>query len=340
MAATRNSSVDIARGLGIALVVFGHNQIVLRGGEGGILFTLIFSFHVPLFFFLSGLFVRPTDAFPSVVASKADSLLKPFFVVLLSLGVALALIKARQGAFSFNWLSAYLEGVFFGVGATIVWNPLWFLPCLFLVSVLGYLVIKVCRSWAAIAAVAALSLLLGTAALGKAVLPWSADLAPLCLAFFLTGYVLRAQIVSMQFNGLWLALLFLAFLALNWYSPYVVDLNHRTYEAPLFSTLRALVGIFMCLQLSCLLSRHLLLAKWLSHIGVGSLFILLFHGICQGQVTHTAGRLFGNPWLGQVLGFIAGIAVPLLLLALVSRVKPLATLLLPRSRKRAFERVN
>jgi fucose 4-O-acetylase-like acetyltransferase len=334
MAAVRDSSIDIARGLGVALVVLGHNQIVLRHGEGGDLFTLIYAFHVPLFFFLSGLFVRPADAIAAFAGSKAESLLKPYFVVLFGVGIVLALNKIRQGQFSADWLLGYAQGVFYGVGATIEWNPLWFLPCLFLVSLLGFLVVKYGRSPAVIAMAAVVALVLGVILLERSVpLPWSADLVPLCLAFFLAGYGLRQRVVAMQFSPVWLALLVLAFAGLNWQSAAVVDLNHRVYEAPLLSTPRAFVGIFICLQLSCLLARYRLPAEGLAYIGSGSLFILIFHGVCQGQVAHTAGRLLGNPTAGHVLGFVAGIVVPLLLLALASRLKLLAILLLPRPRR-------
>ena len=67
MASDRNLTIDIAKGLAIALVVFGHNPFMMRNWGGG-LFLLIFSFHVPIFFFLSGLFVRAGDSVAGVIA--------------------------------------------------------------------------------------------------------------------------------------------------------------------------------------------------------------------------------------------------------------------------------
>lgn len=335
MPANRNSSVNIAKGLGIALVVFGHNQIVVQKGSNGLLFDLIFSFHVPLFFFLAGLFVRPADPLAAVLRSKADSLLKPYFVVLLVFGAVLTAARAWRGRASFTGVLDYLQGVLYGVGATISLMPLWFLPCLFLVSVLGFLALRFARSSLAIAAVAVLAWIVSSATLGQAVLPWSADLVPLCLAFFLAGYASRHIIASMSFRPLWFALLVLAFAALNWQSSAAVDLNLRLFEAPVLSTVRAFVGIGLCLQLSCFLTRYQTVAKGLAFVGTGSMFILLFHGLCQGQVSHTAGRLTGHPLIGNLLGFVAGIVVPLLFLALVQRSRPLAALLLPLRKKSA-----
>jgi fucose 4-O-acetylase-like acetyltransferase len=69
--ADRDRWVDVARGFGIALVVYGHTMRGLFGaniadGEGILLFVdrFIYAFHMPLFFFLSGLFLaaRPGES--------------------------------------------------------------------------------------------------------------------------------------------------------------------------------------------------------------------------------------------------------------------------------------
>lgn len=45
----RISYIDIAKGIGIFLVIWGH--IILNGPA----YNIIYAFHMPLFFFLSGL---------------------------------------------------------------------------------------------------------------------------------------------------------------------------------------------------------------------------------------------------------------------------------------------
>jgi polysaccharide biosynthesis protein PslL len=327
----RNSSVDIARCLGIVLVVLGHNQLVLRGGDSGLLFRTIFSFHVPLFFFLSGLFVKPGQGWARFVAGKADALLKPYLVVLLAWGLFLGATRLRQGSFSAAWLADYGQGLLYGVGASIAWTPLWFLPCLFLVCVLSYpLIRQPLPPWFGLLATAALWVL-GVALLGRGVaLPWSLDLVPLCATFFMAGHGLRSRVVGMRWRPAWALLAGAGFLGLNWGSNWVVDLNERVYEAPLVSTLRALLGIFVCLQIAVLLAASPHLARGLAFVGTGSLFILLFHGECQGRIGHFVERVTGEPLLACALGFAAGVVLPLLFLQVVLRQPLLALLLLPR----------
>lgn len=93
----RNATVDLARGIGIILIALGHNRLVLQ--DQGEAFRVIYSFHLPLFFFLTGLYLRDTDRLAASVMTRFDSLLKPYFVVLLTAALlrwAVLLIPGRQ----------------------------------------------------------------------------------------------------------------------------------------------------------------------------------------------------------------------------------------------------
>ena len=50
LAKQRDAVVDIAKGIGILLVVYGHLHNPIN--------TFIYAFHMPLFFFLSGFFIK------------------------------------------------------------------------------------------------------------------------------------------------------------------------------------------------------------------------------------------------------------------------------------------
>lgn len=72
-------SFDILKGVGILLVILGHIQIPYM------LKTVIYSFHMPLFFFVSGCFFRPISL-REFLNKKTRQLLIPwaffaFFVV-------------------------------------------------------------------------------------------------------------------------------------------------------------------------------------------------------------------------------------------------------------------
>lgn len=52
MIAERNHSIDVIKGWGILLVIVGH--ILLGSADQNVLRYIIYSFHMPLFFFISG----------------------------------------------------------------------------------------------------------------------------------------------------------------------------------------------------------------------------------------------------------------------------------------------
>jgi fucose 4-O-acetylase-like acetyltransferase len=124
----RLTHLDVAKGIGIMLVVFGHNWIVLD--QKGELFNVIYSFHIPLFFFLSGIFFNPNESLLSTMIAKADALLKPYFVTLIPVAIITYLVSTRPIPLqTMLWYIAY--------GSTIIlrWEPLWFMPNLFIISI-------------------------------------------------------------------------------------------------------------------------------------------------------------------------------------------------------------
>ncbi len=118
---------DYARGIGIILVILGHIQYISKG-----LRIFIVSFHMPLFFFLSGmlLFVRGEKdrSLREVFLKKARSMLYPYFVfsildIIIYIGYYC--LTGRDGGLS-TVISAVIQTLtFYG------YSVLWFLPTLF-----------------------------------------------------------------------------------------------------------------------------------------------------------------------------------------------------------------
>ncbi len=87
----RNEYIDYAKGIGILLVVYGHvivglNSVKLNISETTILElqkNIIYSFHMPLFFFLSGIFVfkslKTRNSF-NFILNKIKVLIYPLFI--------------------------------------------------------------------------------------------------------------------------------------------------------------------------------------------------------------------------------------------------------------------
>lgn len=130
----RDMTVDVLRGLGIIAVVAGHAW----SGTGWPPFSP-YSFHMPLFFFLSGLFFREEkfEAPVAFVLRNARTLLLPttiFFLV-----YALVCQAIRAAGFVKLWQPFSVWKVLFdqfgSASAYGFTSPYWFIPCLFFVRV-------------------------------------------------------------------------------------------------------------------------------------------------------------------------------------------------------------
>ena len=174
MVTYRNKTIDVAKGLGIILVVFGHNA--LANVE---IHSFIFSFHIPLFLLLSGIFFNPSQSFTQLILTKSDGLLKPYFLVVGVLG----LIKFIAGA----KLPLLIFSILYGNGSN-TWPPLWFLPYLFVLFLFAWFFINLIpsryanSSWLISILILVLfmlgyiSLKFSKHQLGTYGLPWSLDL--------------------------------------------------------------------------------------------------------------------------------------------------------------------
>ena len=107
----RDIRIDILKGIGIILVVWGHATAIL--------IKEICIFHMPLFFFLAGMFYHPKQGF---IQSRAKRLLIPFGEY--SLIFAVFYFSMGLQGIPLDKLSIHHIAAFDG--------PLWFLVALFL----------------------------------------------------------------------------------------------------------------------------------------------------------------------------------------------------------------
>lgn len=133
-------SFDILKGGGILLVILGHIQIPYM------LKTVIYSFHMPLFFFVSGCFFRPISL-REFFAKKTRQLLIPWAFFAFLLFAYLFVLKLNE---THNWAKAIslpvtsmFDGFLGDENSFILFHVIWFLICLFEVSFVYLLIHKI-----------------------------------------------------------------------------------------------------------------------------------------------------------------------------------------------------
>ena len=130
--------IDIAKGIGIVLVVMGHNDFELISPFAH---KLIYSFHMPMFFFMSGMFFKPDIPFWPFLRNRFNRVLRPFLAILLLIYFA----SISFSKISLVMATRRLIKAMYANGHYLDWVQLWFLPHLFAVSFFAFLFFKVMK---------------------------------------------------------------------------------------------------------------------------------------------------------------------------------------------------
>ena len=176
---TRQPYLDIAKGIGIILVVLGHIEI-------GAANTWIYSFDLPLFFFVSGICFHYRDDFKEFLVKRLRRCLIPYVVF----GIIIVLVEARTGYLYESGLKAN----FIRLIKQERYSTLWFLATLLLASIIFYWLVRICRKNTA--AVLIISLILSGIFVYLdqnhiRALYWNLDTAFIVLAFMAAGYFIK-----------------------------------------------------------------------------------------------------------------------------------------------------
>lgn len=271
----RNNTVDIAKGIGIFLVCLGHtteNEIVLKW---------LYSFHMPLFFFFSGVFHSQGKNYKEFLKKKAKGLLIPYFFFAVILFLFFLIISKTIG-FSKGEDLSILEnfiGIFIGTDikgiSQVSWGgQLWFLLALFLVSNIYYFIFNLKVKYKIILNIIFIYLNIFLSKYLNFYLPWCFLTVLMSINFYMMGNMLKENILKKEKNSnIWSIVFFIInLLALNYNIK--VDMWGNQYGNLLLFFVSAYSGIFFIVLL---VKNIIKKSKVLEFIGMNSLIILAFH---------------------------------------------------------------
>ena len=330
--------IDIARGIGILLVVLGHNDFGYISLFG---YKLIYSFHMPLFFFLSGYFLNASIPFFEYFKKRFNSLLKPYFFTIF----LIYFTSVSFNGMSFTTAIRRITKSLYGAGHYIDWVQLWFLPHLFVASLYAFLFFAIFGRWNnRYVRWIALLVTLGISSFflqdfypfnfsiaGKSYelfgLPFSLDLVLLSGFFFLLGNEVRQVASEKTFGNIYLLIgTGLVSLLSVYFFDALNDFNTRTYESYIINTIESISGILFVLSLSRQLElRTSRLASLFKYFGQISLFILLFHVPIQDYWGQKINALTGSLQFSIWAGFFMGVAGSVLIYELFVKANPVAS---------------
>lgn len=135
MTEKRLEHIDIAKGIGIILVVVGHTATHIG------LEKVIYQFHMPLFFILSGVFFKEINMqFPQAfMINKLRRLYIPYVInglMLFFVFLGISFLVWEDTGWSFLGGLKYMVLIICGIGSSPLGGAFWFLRALFIVCLL------------------------------------------------------------------------------------------------------------------------------------------------------------------------------------------------------------
>ena len=310
--------ITLAQIVGCCLVVLGHSfPFVTPYPLGGVSFVrFLYAFHMPLFVWCSGFLFAYTEqadrkSFGEYVRQRSARLLIPYFVLSL-VGILPKILAASVLNDTLEMDATQLVRAFL-VPREGIWGHFWFLPMIYLMGIMGYILDKAFGSgktnWTVVTVVA-----FGLSFVRKDVLEWFAinDVLHFFIYYSLGVACCRTSMrkmtrVQMAISALGCVTLSVGlFVCINGSVPVV----HVRDTAIACLMTASIVSLCKLAEGECNIDRTSPLAQ------TYQIFILSWP--CQLVVGILAERILHFNWMAFIpTVFVAGMALPLVLLRMI-----------------------
>lgn len=265
--------IDMAKGYGMIFVIIGHWNIPY-------ITDYLYAFHIPLFFFLSGVVYSLKKSFALFFKTKIQRIIIPYFC--LGITVVFSNLLFSKG-FGFGLTDVVKEARLLVVQER--YTTLWFFACLLILNILMYPLIRYVRCrWLSdfiVFIICLCGILLWRN--GILVLPWNIDAAMVVLPFFYGGYRLKEVLISLgniQKRHFYIIVIVTFFGILVWLlntwnmalTGEKVDLFYSNLNIELLTFLAATIGVAMIVLFS--MSHINCIIKY---IGENSILFFVWH---------------------------------------------------------------
>ena len=277
----RDTTIDIAKGIGIILVVFAHTQFPFN--------NIIYQFHMPLFFFLSGMVFNENNLIPyrDFAMKKIKGLYLPFikfemvFCLLHNVFCYLGIYSTLSNKFIIynmkDFISQIIKIFLLGGGESLV-GPLWFLisslEIVFLFSILVLIfknAFKMREKYQLLVFISSIILFVVGC---HTDLPRMMSQSFIGLFFYCIGFLYKKNrnIVPFRFSFACLAGTLVIAIGMN----YVVDISQLQISSPMMFIISSIAGIYVILYISIMIKPGKIV-DCLTFCGRNTIYILALH---------------------------------------------------------------
>lgn len=186
---SRMIELDCAKGIGAVLVILGHMTTYPR-----IIRNIIYSFHMPLFFVISGILIankEKTADFITYLKNKIKSILIPALFFEFIMYAWLVVKNIIEHSLDTVSLGKRFIGIFLQIGYSDYSGSLWFFATFFLANIFLYPIWKKKKRFRLYIAIFLLILSYEYIHIYPDVfLPWHFEIIPVCMAYILIGGIM------------------------------------------------------------------------------------------------------------------------------------------------------
>ena len=275
--------LDMLKAFAVFLIPVAHKT------DNAYIELVIFSFLMPLFFWMSGFVFDQSryKDFKTFLIRKTKTLLVPYFVFafcsFLFWFLVVRSLSIRGQSLSQDPLQPFW-GIFYGVGVDPWRNPLditlWFLPCLFVAEIFYWFI---CDNFkGTFRTIVVILFLIGgycTTIWMPFRWPWSADVALTAVLFYYAGNLARRMDEKLDnINIGWKIFLICltgTIMLLLSKCDVKADLNYNHYGNPVLFIITAFSGIYF----SYLLVRKIYISRIISYVGQNTIIFIGLGGV-------------------------------------------------------------
>lgn len=261
----RNVELDIVKGIGMILMVMAHTY-----GPESLLWRIVYPFHMPLFFIISGYFFKEKRTNLLIYASF-NRLIKPYLFIC----AVVTFIKFIQHLVNPSMHFIDIISILNGIG------PGWFLISLFWSKVIFNLIIKYFSNHYFVISIFISSIV----SLTYSFIPIKINLALpqglSCLVFIAVGYIVKQKdiLTIIKKHSYIIIILSIIFWMIT-FNFGQVEISKCTYKLWIIDYLGAIGGTCFCYYFASYIKNHSsFLSTKLGYISIYSIAILAFHAI-------------------------------------------------------------
>ncbi len=274
--------IDALKGLSIFFVIVGHNINVEYGFIPTVTKSFIYSWHIPLFFFLSGICFSTKDNIRNFIIKKIRTLIIPmvvFSIINILVDYIFYGLLLNTSQRNIEYLINSLIGIILQQRGQTYNSYLWFLPCMFWVQILLYLLVKFLKTKRNLVLVMLMLFTVGILFIKFVgiMLPWEIETSLIALIFTGIGFIVKDNIHFLGKVSKWYSIIAFVICGIITYINTVyngehVDLATNTIGLPI----TYLIGAFSGICGWCILFYKMNNIKILNYIGKNSLIYYSF----------------------------------------------------------------